>query len=105
VDDLSFSIRRDSLSAKGETAMAKEKIKKMSGIFASVFAHAGHISKEDAKEISGLDDQAFEEAYSEASSIADKFMDAEGQKMDKFIEHFGAKMEEYMKGYGGKLLK
>ena len=85
--------------------MAKEKIKKMSGIFASVFAHAGHISKEDAKEISGLDDQAFEEAYSEASSIADKFVDAEGQKMDKFIEHFGAKMEEYMKGYGGKLLK
>ena len=85
--------------------MAKEKIKKMSGIFASVFAHAGHISKEDAKEISGLDDQAFDEAYSEASGIADKFMDAEGQKMDKFIEHFGAKMEEYMKGYGGKLLK
>jgi len=85
--------------------MAKEKIRKMSGILASVFAHAGHISKEDAKEISGLDDQAFEEAYSEASSIADTFVDAEGQKMDKFIEHFGAKMEAYMKGYGGKLLK
>ena len=85
--------------------MAKEKIKKMSGIFASVFAHAGHISKEEAREISGLDDQAFDEAYSEASSIADKFMDAEGHRMDQFIQHFGAKMEEYMKGYGGKLLK
>jgi len=85
--------------------MAKEKIKKMSGIFASVFAHAGHISKDEAREISGLDDKGFEEAYSEASNIADKFMDAEGQKMDKFIEHFGAKMEEYMKGYGGHLLK
>ncbi len=85
--------------------MAKEKVRKLSGIFASVFAHAGHISKEDAKEISGLDDHTFEEAYSEASSIADKFMDAEGQKMDKFMEHFGEKMEEYMKGYGGNLFK
>ena len=47
----------------------------------------------------------YDEAFSEASSIADKFMDGEGQKMDKFIEHFGANMEEYMKGYGGKLLK
>ena len=85
--------------------MAKEKIRKMSGIFASVFAHAGHITKDEAKEISGLDDQSFDEAYLEASSIADKFMDDEGQKMDKFIEHFGTKMEEYMKGYGGHLLK
>ena len=85
--------------------MAKEKIKKLSGVLASVFAHAGHISKEEAKEISGLDDQSFEETYSEASSIADNFMDAEGDKMDKFIEHFSAKMEEYLKGYGGKLTK
>jgi hypothetical protein len=43
--------------------MAKEKVKHLSGIFASVFAHAGHISKEDAKEISGLDDHEFENAY------------------------------------------
>ena len=45
----------------------------MTGIFASVFAHTGHISKDDAKEISGLDDHAFEEAYSKASNIAGKF--------------------------------
>ncbi len=49
------------------------KIRKMTGIFASVFAHTGHISKDDAKEISGLDDHAFEEAYSKASNIAGKF--------------------------------
>ena len=36
--------------------MAKEKVKHLSGVFASVFAHAGHISKEDAIEISGLAD-------------------------------------------------
>ena len=79
--------------------MAKEKVKKLSGILASVFAHTGHISKDEAKEVSGLDDDAFEEAYTEASGIADKFMEAEGKKMDKFMEHFGAKIEEYLKGY------
>ena len=50
--------------------MAKEKVKHLSGIFASVFAHAGHISKEDAKEISGLDDHEFEHAYDKAANIA-----------------------------------
>jgi hypothetical protein len=79
--------------------MAKEKVKKMTGIFASVFAHAGHISKDDAKEISGLDDHAFDEAYSEASGLADKFMEAEGDRMDKFMEHFGEKIEKYLEGY------
>jgi hypothetical protein len=93
-----------------EKEKEKEKVRKMTGIFASVFAHTGHISKDDAKEISGLDDPDFDEAYSEASNIADKFMDAEGEKMgkfmdaegkkmDKFMEHFGAKIEEYLKGY------
>jgi len=79
--------------------MPKEKIRKMTGIFAAVFSHTGHISKEDAKEISGLDDHAFEEAYEKASNIADKFMDAEGKKMDKFMEHFGKEIEEYLKGF------
>ena len=31
--------------------MAKEKVRHLSGVFASVFAHAGQITKEDAKEI------------------------------------------------------
>ena len=79
--------------------MPKEKIRKMTGLFAAVFSHTGHISKEDAKEISGLDDHAFEEAYVKASNIADKFMDAEGKKMDKFMEHFGKEIEEYLKGF------
>ena len=42
--------------------MAKEKVKHLSGVFASVFAHAGHITKEEAKEISGLADHEFEKA-------------------------------------------
>ncbi len=90
--------------------MKKEKVKKMTGIFASFFAHTGHISKDEAKEISGLDDESFDEAYSEAYNIADKFMETEGENMDKFMdfgskkmdklmEHFGAKIEEYLEGY------
>lgn len=31
--------------------MAKEKVKLLSGVFASVFAHTGHITKEEAKSI------------------------------------------------------
>ena len=82
--------------------MAKEKIKHMTGVFASVFAHAGHISKEDAKEISGLDDEGFEKAYGKASNIAEKLMKAEGNKMDKFLEHFGEEIDEWTKEFGGK---
>ena len=72
--------------------MAKEKVKHLSGVFASVFAHAGHITKEEAQEISGLADNEFEKAYDSASNIADKAMQAEGEKMDKFLEHFGGKL-------------
>ena len=79
--------------------MTKEKVKHLTGVFASVFAHTGHISKDDAKEISSLDDHAFEEAYEKASNIANKFMNAEGKKMDKFMEHFGKEIEEYLKGF------
>ena len=79
--------------------MTKEKVKHLTGVFASVFAHTGHISKDDAKEISSLDDPAFEEAYEKASNIANKFMNAEGKKMDKFMEHFGKEIEEYLKGF------
>ncbi len=67
--------------------MAKEKVKHLSGVFASVFAHAGHITKEEAKEISGLADHEFEKAYDSASNIADKAMQAEGEKMDKFLKY------------------
>jgi hypothetical protein len=79
--------------------MPKEKIKKMTGVFAAVFAHTGHISKEDAKEISGLDDSAFEEVYQKASTIADKVMKAEGKKMDVFLEHYAKVIDEWMKGF------
>ena len=82
--------------------MAKEKVKHMTGVFASVFAHAGHISKEEAKEISGLDETSFEKAYGKASNIAEKLMKTEGKKADKFLEHFAEEIDEWMKEFGGK---
>jgi hypothetical protein len=77
--------------------MPKQEIKKMTGIFAAVFAHTGHISKEDAKEISGLDDNSFEEAYQKASTAADKIMKAGGKKMETFIAHYAETIDKHMK--------
>jgi hypothetical protein len=85
--------------------MAKEKIKHLSGVFASVFAHAGHITKQEAKEISDLADHEFEKAYDIASNIAENVMQAEGEKMDKFLEHFAKEIEQYKEHFGGKLFK
>jgi len=89
-------------NAQWEVRMAKEKVKKMTGVFASVFAHAGHISKEDAKEISGLDASSFEEAYAKASNVADKLMKVEGDKTEKFLDHFAEEIDEWMEEFGAK---
>jgi hypothetical protein len=77
----------------------------MTGVFASVFAHAGHISKEEAQEISGLKDDEFNTVYGKASNIADKVMKAEGGKMDKFIEHYAKEIDEYLSHFEGKFFK
>jgi hypothetical protein len=82
--------------------MSKEKVKQMTGVFASAFAHAGHISKEEAKEISGLPDHEFEKVYAKASNVADKVMQHEGNKMDKFLEHFAKEIDEYVAHFGEK---
>lgn len=74
-------------------------------MLASVFAHAGHITKDDAKEISGLSDHEFEKAYDKASNITEDVMHHEGEKMDKFLEHFAKEIDQYMAHYGGKLFK
>ena len=85
--------------------MSKEKVKHLSGVFASVFAHAGHITKDEAKEVSGLGDHEFEKAYDKASSIAENVMQHEGEKMDKFMEHFAKEIDGYLVHFGGKLFK
>lgn len=83
--------------------MAKEKVKHLSAVFTSVFAHAGHITKEEAKEISGLAEHEFDKAYDAAAGITEKTLKAEGTKMDRFMEHFAKEIENYTDHYGGKL--
>ncbi len=82
--------------------MAKEKVKHMTGVFASAFAHAGHITKEEAQEISGLADHEFEKVYTKASNIAEKVLQHEGNKMDKFLEHIAKEIDEYVAEFGDK---
>ncbi len=84
--------------------MSKEKVRKMTGVLAAVFSHTGHISKEDAKEISGLDEGAFEKVYAKAANIADKMSKAEGHKMQKFLEYYGEEVDEYLREFGPEIL-
>ena len=49
--------------------MAYQKVKHMAGVFTSVFAHTGHITKEQAKGISGLAEKDFEKVYAMATFI------------------------------------
>ncbi|MCB2181878.1 MAG: hypothetical protein KQH63_07625 [Desulfobulbaceae bacterium] len=81
--------------------MPKEKVKKMTGVLASVFAHTGHINKKDAQEISGLDDDNFEKAYSKASEIAKEAMEEKGDKMQKLMERLAAVINEESADLGG----
>lgn len=91
------------VAEEGEKKMSKEKVKNLNGVFTSVFAHAGYISKAEAQEISGLLDHEFEATYSRASDIAEKVMNHQGNKMDKFMEHFAEEIDHWMGDYGGKL--
>jgi hypothetical protein len=68
--------------------MAKEQVKHLSAVFTSMFAHAGHITKEEAQEISGMDDHEFEKAYEAAANINKNNRLASGQKRDRFMAHF-----------------
>ncbi|OQY11607.1 MAG: hypothetical protein B6I31_04580 [Desulfobacteraceae bacterium 4572_19] len=81
--------------------MAKEKVKHMTGVLASIFSHSGHISKDDAKEISGLDDNAFERVYAKAANIAQKAITSKG----KVLEHFMEEIDEYYKEFEPTLFK
>ena len=85
--------------------MAKEKIRQMNGVIASVFSHTGYISKEDAKDISGLGDSEFDRVYDKAAAISQKIISAKGNKVDAFIDHIAREIQEYMVPYGGKLFK
>ena len=83
--------------------MAKEKVKHLTGVFVSMFAHAGHITKEEAKEISGMADHEFEKAYDKASVIANRVMESGDNRMEKFMDHLAKEVEKDITGFGEKI--
>lgn len=83
--------------------MAKEKVRQMNGVIASVFSHTGYISKDDAREISGMEDSEFEKAYTKAGVISQKIINSRGNKVDAFISHISKEIDDYTAHYGGKL--
>ena len=84
--------------------MAKHKIKHLTGVMASLFSHIGHISKEDAKEIRGLEDNEFNKVYEKAARLSDKILKAEGSKMYAFIEHISIEIDANFSYYGGNTI-
>jgi enoyl-CoA hydratase/carnithine racemase len=83
--------------------MSKEKVRHLTGVMASIFSHIGHISKEEAKEISGLTGKEFDAAYSKAAGFADKIIKTEGDKADAFMDHLAKEIDEYFRHCGGKI--
>jgi orotate phosphoribosyltransferase-like protein len=83
--------------------MNKDKVKHLTGVFASMFAHAGHITKEEAKEISGMTDHEFDKAYNKAAVIADNVLKSGDRKMAKFLDHFAKEIEKDIEGFGEKI--
>ena len=85
--------------------MTKEKIRHMNGVIASVFSHTGYISKEDAKDISGLKDSEFDKVYAKAAEISQQIIVTKGNKVDAFIDHIARQIGDYTAHYGGKLFE
>ena len=79
--------------------MAKEKVKHLTGVFASMFTQAGHITKEEAKEISGMADHDFEKA----SAIANKVVGSGDSRMGKFLDQLAKEVEKDISGFGEKI--
>jgi hypothetical protein len=84
--------------------MPQDKVRRLTGVMASIFSHIGHISKEEAKNISGLGDNEFNKAYEKAAGISDWILNTEGNKMDALMEHFGQEIDAYFRHYGDKML-
>ena len=83
--------------------MAKDKVKHLTGVFASMFAHTGHITKEEAKEISGMDDHEFEKAYERASAIAEKVGKSEDSKFEKFLDYLAKEVDKDISNFSEKI--
>ena len=81
----------------------KEHVKKVNAVVCAFFAHTGYLTKEEARELCGVSESAFEEAYGKAGKIFSKIGSEPDKGVSKLFDHLGQEVEEYMKkisGYG-----
>lgn len=81
----------------------KEHVKKVNAVICAYFAHTGYLTKDEARELCGLDESHFEEAYGKAGNIFAKIGAEPDKGMGKLFEHLAKEVDDYMKhisGYG-----
>ena len=81
----------------------KEHVKKVNAVICAYFAHTGYLTKEEARELCGLNESAFDEAYAKAGNIFSKIGSEPDKGASKLFEHLAQEVDEYMKkisGYG-----
>lgn len=75
----------------------KEHVKKVNAVVCAYFAHTGYLTKAEAKELCGLDETHFEEAYGKAGNIFSKIGSEPDKGVSKLFEHLSQEVDEYMK--------
>lgn len=81
----------------------QEHVKKVNAVVCAYFAHTGYLTKEEARELCGLDESGFDEAYARAGNIFSKIGSAPDKGVSKLFEHLAKEVDDYMKhisGYG-----
>lgn len=81
----------------------KEHVKKVNAVICAYFAHTGYLTSEEAKELCGLEQSAFDEAYKKAGNIFSKIGSEPDKGVSKLFAHLSHEVDEYMKhisGYG-----
>jgi len=76
--------------------MAKENARKVLGVTAAVFAQMGSLSREEALEISGLDEKTFDEVVRKAQAAEDALKAA--KKEPSFYDVVAKAAGEYLDG-------
>lgn len=78
-----------------------EHVKKVNAVVCAYFAHTGYLTKEEARELCGLSESLFEEAYAKAGNIFGKIGAEPDKGVSKLFEHLSTEVEEYMKNISG----
>ena len=81
----------------------KEHVKKVNAVICAYFAHTGYLTVEEAKELCGVEQSAFDEAYKKAGNIFSKIGTEPDKGVSKLFDHMAHEVDDYMKhisGYG-----